>query len=171
MRRPNNNSRYVTHAKENSPLEYGGTPEQNAQGMGKARAAKQQRMNKIYNGGRPPLNYGLSPDSPLSGTSPYPTFRTSGLSSQNSNSASKNGNNNLAVGNENQKYDICATVPSSPVCAGTGITQTLPKPKGGSRRDKKSRSRSGSRKKRKNRRTKGKKLKRRTKKRTIKRRK
>ncbi len=168
MRRPNNN-KYVTQAKENSPLEYGGTPEQNAQGMGKARASKQQDMNRKYRGGRPPLNYGLSPDSPSSGTSPYPTFRPTGLSSQNSNSASKNGNNNLAVGNENQKYDICATNPSASVCAGTGITQTLPKPKGGSRRGK--RSRIKKRTKRKNRRTKGKKSKRRTKKRTIKRRK
>lgn len=169
---PRNNN-YVTHPKKNSPFTHGSSPQQNAQGIGRERATKQQEMNRKYRGGRVPANYGISPDSPSQGYSPYPTFSTGGLSPQNSNSASKDGNNNLAIGNENQKYDICATNPSAAVCAGTGITQTLPKPKGGSRKGKKSGKKSGkrSRTKRKNRRTKGKKLKRRTKKRTIKRRK
>jgi len=168
MRRPNNN-KYVTQAKENTPFTHGSSPQQNAQGIGRARATKQQDMNRKYRGGRVPDNYGISPDSPAQGYSPYPTFATGGLSPQNSNSASKNGNNNLAVGTENQKYDICATNPSAAVCAGTGITQTLPKPKGGSSRGK--RSRTKKRTKRKMKRTKGKRAKRRTKKRTLKRRK
>ena len=136
--RNNSNNKYVTQAKESEPFTYGTSPQQNAQGTNKARAQRQQEMNKQYRGGRVPANYGVSPDSPSSGYSPYPTFRTAGLSSQNSNNASKNGNDNLAVGNENQKYDICATNPSASVCAGTEITQTLPKPKGGSKYKRKS---------------------------------
>jgi hypothetical protein len=136
--RYNSNNKYVTQAKENSPFTHGTSPQQNAQGTNKARAQRQQEINKQYRGGRVPENYGVSPDSPATGYSPYPTFRTAGLSTQNSNSASKNGNNNLAVGNENQKYDICATNPSASVCAGTEITQSLPKPKGGSKSKRKS---------------------------------
>jgi hypothetical protein len=122
-------SHYKTSPKKSSPLPYGSTAQQNAQGVRNARASKQQAANKRYRGGRVPLNYGVSPDSPALGFSPYPTFRSAGLSSQNSNSASKAGNNNLAVGNANQKYDICASNPSASVCAGTGITTTLPKSK------------------------------------------
>jgi len=117
---------YKTSPKQSNPMKYGSTPEKNAQGMSRARAQKQHKANQQYKGGRPPRNFGISPDSPGLGFSPYPTFRTAGLSSQNSNSSSKNGNNNLAVGNENKKYDICATNPSSPACAGTGITSKLP---------------------------------------------
>ena len=117
---------YKTSPKQSNPMKFGSTPEKNAQGMGRARAQKQQKLNTQHNGGRPPRNFGISPDSPGLGFSPYPTFRTAGLSAQNSNSSSKNGNNNLAVGNENKKYDICATNPSSPVCSGTGITSKLP---------------------------------------------
>ena len=121
----------VSHPIKKNPYAYGSSPQQSAQGANEARAAKQQKMNTGYrgSGGRVPANYGISPDSPSQGYSPFPTFRTSGVSSQNSNSASKDGNNNLAVGNENQKYDICATNPSASVCAGTGITTSLPKPK------------------------------------------
>ena len=122
-------SHYKTSPKKSNPLPHGSTPEKNAQGVSNARALKQQDANRRYRGGRVPLNYGVSPDSPALGFSPYPTFRSAGLSSQNSNSASKDGNNNLAVGNANQKYDICASNPSASVCAGTGITTTLPKPK------------------------------------------
>ena len=127
-------SHYKTSPKKSNPLPYGSTAEQNAHGVSKARASKQQAANKRYRGGRVPLNYGVSPDSPALGFSPYPTFRSAGLSSQNSNSASKDGNNNLAVGNANQKYDICASNPSASVCAGTGITTTLPKPKSKSKK-------------------------------------
>ena len=127
-------SHYKTSPKKSNPLPHGSTAEQNAQGVSKARASKQQAANKRYRGGRVPLNYGVSPDSPALGFSPYPTFRSAGLSSQNSNSASKSGNNNLAVGNANQKYDICASNPSASVCAGTGITTTLPKPKSKSKK-------------------------------------
>ena len=130
---------YKTSPKQSNPMKYGSTPEKNAQGMSKARTQKQQAANTRYKGGRPPRNFGISPDSPGLGFSPYPTFRTAGLSSQNSNSSSKNGNNNLAVGNANKKYDVCATNPSAPVCSGTGVTSKLPgagqkaKPKKGGR--------------------------------------
>ena len=125
------NSNYKTVPKESNPMQYGPTPQSNAQGMGNARQQKQQKMNMLYKGGRVPKNYGISPDSPAQGYSPFPTFQTAGLSNQDSNSASKNGNTNVAVGNENQKYDICATSPTSPVCSGTGITISAPKPKSG----------------------------------------
>ena len=77
-------SHYKTSPKKSSPLPYGSTAEQNAQGVSRDRALKQQRANRRYSGGRVPLNYGVSPDSPALGFSPYPTFRSAGLSSQNS---------------------------------------------------------------------------------------
>ena len=153
-------------------MQYGSTPQSNAQGMGNARQERQQQANMRYKGrgGRVPKNYGISPDSPAQGYSPYPTFQTAGLSSKNSNSASKNGNTNVAVGNENQKYDICATVPTNPVCAGTGITISAPKPKsGGIKRAYKRRNKKTTKKrslKRKSRRRKQRKTKRSTKGRT-----
>lgn len=166
------NNNYKTVPKESNPMKYGSTPQSNAQGMSIARQQRQHESNMRYKGkgGRVPKNYGISPDSPAQGYSPFPTFQTAGLSSQNSNSASKNGNTNVAVGNENQKYDICATSPTSPVCAGTGITISAPKPKsGGNKRAYKRRNKKTTKKrslKRKSKRRKQRKTKRRTKSRT-----
>lgn len=138
------NSGNVTVAKQNNPMEYGSTPQENAQGAGRARAKRQQDANMSFKGGKQVnlssfldrISYGKSPDSPKTGYSPYPTFQSSGLSPQNSNSSSKDGNTNVAVGNEQSKYDICAKNPAAPVCAGTGITISQPKPSGGGKRRK-----------------------------------
>ena len=81
----------------------------------------------------------------------------------------KNGNNNLAVGNANKKYDVCATNPSAPVCSGTGVTSKLPgagqkaKPKKGGRSGQRRSSGKTKKRKTKKRKTKKRKTKRKTK--------
>jgi hypothetical protein len=122
-------------AKESNPMKYGNTPQSNAQGMNKARHEKQQSMNKIFNGGRLPSNFNMSPDIDPNKL-PVPQFQSTDVSNQNSNNASANGNANLVQGKTDATYDICATQPSLPVCTNSAITTQAAGTKSGGKRKK-----------------------------------
>lgn len=139
---PKNN--YVI-PKESSPMKYGNTPQSNAQNMNKARHEKQQAMNKKFIGGKPPSNFGKSPDAPTDKLT-VPQFQTAGLSNQNSNNASANGNANLVQGKTDATYDICATQPNSPVCTSSALSIKAPGTKGGSTRTRSNRRKKTARK-------------------------
>lgn len=102
------------------------------------RAKSQNANNKSFQtGGKPPANYGMSPDSAASGYSTVPTFLNAGAGDQNGNSSSISGNTNYATGSAQSVYDICATNPSAAGCAATAQTISAPVASGGGKKKKK----------------------------------
>ena len=129
----------VSIAYEPPNLPAGAQTQGSAASMTNSQRAKNQNANNksFQNGGKPPANYGISPDSAASGYSTVPTFLNAGAGSQNGNASSVSGNTNYATGTAQSVYDICASNPSAAGCSATAQTINAPVASGGGKKKKK----------------------------------